>query len=110
MIPENGSPSKGSTYLDLVNGDTVLKTYEGKGKQFIAYIKHVFETKIKPKDKDLEREVANFLILNLQNYTALKVFHHEVFISLNEIDKIIANFDNKKAPGINQITENLLNV
>ena len=50
----------------------------------------MFATKIELKDKNLEREIRNFLILNAQNYTPLKVVDdHEDSISLNEIDKFI---------------------
>ena len=56
----------------------------------------MFATKIELKDKNLEREIRNFLVLNIQDYSPLKsVDDHEEFISINEIDKIINNLDVK---------------
>ena len=54
----------------------------------------MFVTKIELKDKDFEQEIGNFLILNIQNYSPLKVVDdHEKLISLNETDRIINNLD-----------------
>ena len=62
-------PSKGSTYLDLKNSDTIAKIDQDKLKKFAEQLKYVFATKIELKNKDLEREIGNFLILNIQYYT-----------------------------------------
>ena len=73
-------------------------------KFFAEQLKFVFATKIELKYKDLQRELRNFLILNIQNYTPLKtVDHHKEFSSLNKIDKIINNLDIKEDPGFDQI-------
>ena len=78
-------------------------------KQFAEQLKYVFGTKIELKDKNFEREIRNFLILNIQDYSPLKSFDdHEEFISLNEIDTIISNLDIKKAPGIDRINNKLI--
>ena len=69
----------------------------------------MFATKIDLKDKNLEREIANFLILNIQDYTPLKsIDDHEEFISINELDRILNNLDIKKAPGIDHINNKLM--
>ena len=63
-------------------------------KQFSEQLNSVFVTKIELKDKDFEQEIGNFLILNIQNYSPLKVVDdHEKLISLNETDRIINNSD-----------------
>ena len=63
-------------------------------KQFSEQLNSVFVTKIELKDKDFEQEIGNFLILNIQNYSPLKVVDdHEKLISLNETDRIINNLD-----------------
>ena len=68
-------------------------------------MKSVFATKIELKDKNLEREIGNFLILNIQDYSPLTFIHdHEELISINEINKIINNLDIKKAPSIESTT------
>ena len=72
-------------------------------------MKSVFATKIELKDKDLEREIRNFVILNVEDYSLLKeVDDHEEFISVNEIDKIINNQDVKKVPGTDQAIKKLI--
>ena len=72
-------------------------------------MKSVFATKIELKDKDLEREIRNFVILNVEDYSLLKeVDDHEEFISINEIDKIINNLDVKNVPGIDQAIKKLI--
>ena len=69
----------------------------------------MFATKIVRKDKDLEREIGKFLILNIQDYSPLKsVDDHEVFISINELDRIIKNLDIKKAAGLDCINNRLI--
>ena len=97
---EIGYPSKGSSYPDLNDGTSITKTEGDKLKLFTEQLKSVFATKIDLKDKNLEREIRNFLILNVQDYSPLKsVDDHEEFISINELDRIIKNLDIKKAPG-----------
>ena len=97
---EMGYPSKGSSYPDLTNGTSTAKTDGDKLKLFAEQLKSVFATKIDLKDKNLEREIRNFLILNVQDYSPLKsVDDHEEFISINELDRIIKNLDIKKAQG-----------
>ena len=63
------------------------------------------QLKIDLKDKNLEREIGNFLILNIQDYPPLKfiIDDHKEFISRNEVDSIINNLDVKKALGIDRI-------
>ena len=57
------------------------------------------------KDKDLARETGNFLILNIQTYSPLKIVDdHEEVVSLNKFDKIINNLKIKKAPGTESTT------
>ena len=52
----------------------------------------MFATKIELKDKNLEKEIGNFLILNIQDYSPLKsADDHEEFISINELDRTIKN-------------------
>ena len=77
------------------------KTDQDKLKQFAEQLKSVFATKIELKDKNIEREIRNFLILNIQDYSSLKIIDdQEELISSNDIDKIINNLDIKKALGI----------
>ena len=72
-------------------------------------MKSVFATKTELKDKDLERVIGNFVILNIEDYSILKeVDDHEEFISINEIDKIINNLDVKKVPGTDQAIKKLI--
>ena len=74
-------------------------------------MKSTFVTKIELKDKNLEKEIGNFLILNIQDYSIppLKTINdHEAFISINEIDKIINDLDIKKCPGINRTNSKLI--
>ena len=102
-------PSKGSSYLDLTNGTSMAKTDVDKLKLFAELLKSVFATKIDLKDKNLEREIQNFLILNVQDYSPLKfVDDHREFISINELDRIIKNLDIKKAPGLDSINNKLI--
>ena len=69
----------------------------------------MFVNKIELKDKHLEREIGNFLILNIQDYSPLKTINdHEEFISINEINKIINSLDIRKPPGIDQINNKLI--
>ena len=76
------------------NGTTIAKTDQDKLKQFSEQLNSVFVTKIELKDKGFEQEIGNFLILNIQNYSPLKVVDdHEKLISLNETDRIINNLD-----------------
>ena len=68
-----------------------------------------FATKIELKAENLEREIGNFLIPNIQDYSPLKIIDdHKEFISINEIVKIIINLDIKKAPGIYRINNKLI--
>ena len=88
---EMGYSTKGSSYPDLNNSTSVAKTDgDNKVKLFAEQLKSVFATKIDLKDKNLEIEIRNFLILNVQDYSPLKsVDDHEEFISVNELDRII---------------------
>ena len=106
---EMGYPNKGTLYLDLNNGTSIAKTDGDKLKLFAEQLKSVFATKIDLKDKNLEREIRNFLILNVQDYSPLKsVDDHQEFISINELDRIIKNLDIKKAPGLDSINNKLI--
>ena len=70
----------------------------------------MFATKIELKDKNLEREIGNFLMLNIQDYFLLQITDDlEELIGINEIDKIITNLNIKKVPGIDRI-DNKLNI
>ena len=72
-------------------------------------MKSVFATKTELKDKDLERVIGNFVILNIEDYSILKeVDDHEEFISINEIDKIINNLGVKNVPGTDQAIKELI--
>ena len=72
-------------------------------------MKSVFATKTELKDKDLERVIGNFVILNIEDYSILKeVDDQEEFISINEIDKIINNLDVKNVPGTDQAIKKLI--
>ena len=103
-----GYPSKGSSYPDLTNGTKIAKTNGHKLKVFPEHLKSIFATKVDLKDKNVEGEIRNFLILNVQDYSLLKsVYDHEDFISINELDRIIKNLDNKKAPGLDSINNKL---
>ena len=87
-----GFPQKGSSYADLKNNTTTAKTDRDKLKLLAEQLKSVLPTKIELKDKNLEREIGNFLILNIQDYSPLKSAGvHEEFISINELDRIIKN-------------------
>ena len=69
----------------------------------------MFATKIDLKDKNLEREIGNFLIFNIQDYSPLKSIDDlEEFISIHDLDRIINNLDIKKAPGIDRINNKLI--
>ena len=106
---EIGYPSKGSSYPDLNDGTSITKTEGDKLKLFTEQLKSVFATKIDLKDKNLEREIRHFLILNVQDYSPLKsVDDHQEFISINELDRIIKNLDIKKAPGLDSINNKLI--
>ena len=67
-----GYLSKGSSYSDLTNGTSIAKTDGDKLKLFPEQLKSVFATKIDLKDKNLEREIRNFFIPNVQDYSPLK--------------------------------------
>ena len=85
-----GFPEKGSSYPDLKNNTIAAKTDRDKLKLFAEQLKSVFATKIELKDNNLEREIGNFLILDIQDYSPLKsVDDHEEFISINELGRII---------------------
>ena len=103
-----GYASKGSSYPVLTNGKSMAKTDGDKLKLFAEQLKSVFATKIELKDKNLEREIRNFLILNAQDYSPLKsADDHEEFNNINELDRIIKNLD-KKAPGLDSINNKLI--
>ena len=69
----------------------------------------MFATKIDLKDKNLEREIQYFFILNVQDYSPLKsVDDHEELISINEIGRIIKNLGIKKAPGLGYFNSKLI--
>ena len=102
-------PQKGSSYPDLKNNTTTAKTDRDKLKLFAEQLKSVFATKIELKDKNLEREVSNFLIFNVQDYSPLiYVNDHAEFISINELDRIIKNLGIKKSPGLDSINNKLI--
>ena len=102
-----GYPNKVCSYSDLKNDTSIAKTDRDKLKQFAEQLNSVFATKTDHKDKNLEREVGNFLILNIQDYSPLKsIDDHEEFVSINELDRIINNLDIKKAPGLDCINNN----
>ena len=104
-----GYPSKVSSYPDLKSDRSVAKTDQDKLKQFAEQLKSVFTTKIELKDKNLEREIANFLLLNIQDYSPLKsIDDYQEFISINEIERIINNLDIKKTPSIDRINNKLI--
>ena len=92
-----GYLNKGSLYSNLKNDISIPKTDWDKLKQFAEQLKSVFSTKIE--DKNLEREIGNFLILNIQD---------QEFISINELDRINNTLDIKKAPGISCINNILI--
>ena len=102
-----GYPNKVCSYPDLKNDTSIAKTDRDKLKQFAEQLNSVFATKTDHKDKNLERKVGNFLILNIQDYSPLKsIDDHEEFVSINELDRIINNLDIKKAPGLDCINNN----
>ena len=106
---EMGYPNKASSYPDLKNGTSIAKTDRDNLKLFAEQLKSVFATKIDLKDKDLEREIGDCLILNIQNYSPLKsIDDHEEFISINELDRIIKYLEIKKAPGLDCINNKLI--
>ena len=77
-----GFPNKGSSYPDFKNNTSTAKTDRDKLKLFAEQLKSVFATKINLKDKNLEREIENFLFLNIQDYSPLKSSDdHEDFIN-----------------------------
>ena len=69
-----GFSQKGSSYPELKNNSSTAKTDRDKLKPFLEQLKSVFATKIKFKDKNLERKISNFLILNIQDYSPLNLF------------------------------------
>ena len=96
-----GYLSKGSSYPDLKNGTSIAKTDGDKLKLFAEQLKSVFATKIDLKDKNLEREIRYFFILNVQDCSPLKsIDDHEELISINELDRIMKNLGIKKAPAL----------
>ena len=69
----------------------------------------MFAPKIDLKNKNLEREIGNFLIFSIQDHFPLKsIDDHDEFISINELDGIINNLDIKKVPGIDRINNKLI--
>ena len=104
---EIGFPNKRSSYPDLKNNTSTAKTDRDKLKLFAEQLKSMFATKIEL--KNLEREIGNFLILDIKDYSPLKsVDDHEEFISVNESDRIIKNLDIKKPPGLDSINNKLI--
>ena len=102
-------PNKASSYPDLKNDTSIAKTDGDHLKLFAEQLKSVFATKIDLKDKDLEREIGDCLILNIQDYSPLKsIDDHEEFISMNELDRIIKYLEIKKAPGLDCINNKLI--
>ena len=84
---------KGSSYSDLKNRTTIVKTDQEKLNQFAEQMKFAFATKIELKHKDIERKIGIFLILNIQNYSLPKIVNdHEKFISLNGSNIKLSNF------------------
>ena len=103
-----GRKKKGFLY-GLKNDTSIVKADQDKFKQFAEQLKSVFVNKIELKDKNLEREIGNFLILNIQDYSPLKTINdHEEFISINEINKIINSLDIRKPPVIDRINNKLI--
>ena len=93
-----GFPDKGSSYPDLKNNMSTAKPDRDKLKLFAEQLKSVFATKIELKDKNLEREIGNFLILNIQDYSSLKsVDYHEEFISIRQNHQ---KFRHQESPGV----------
>ena len=85
-----GYSSKGNSYLDLKSDASIAKIDQDKLKQFAKQLKSMFATKIELKDKNLERGIENFLVLNIQDYFPLKsIDDHKEFISINEIESSI---------------------
>ena len=106
---EMGYPNKRRSYPDPKNGAAIAKTDQDKLKKFTEQLKSVDTTKIELKDKNLEREIGNLLILNIHDYSPLKIIDdQEELISINDVDKIINNLDIKKAPCIDRINDKLL--
>ena len=104
-----GYSNKGNSYPDLKNDTLISKPDGDKLKLFAEQLQSVFATKIDLKDKNLEREIRNFLILNIQDYSPLKsIDDHEEFISTNKLDIIIKSIDIKKAPGLDCINDKLI--
>ena len=104
-----GYPNKESSYPDLKNDAFIAKTDGHKLKLFAERLKSVFATKIDLKDKNLEREIRSFLILNIHDYSPLKsIDDHEEFISINELDRIIKSLDIKKGPALDCINNKLI--
>ena len=64
-------PEKESAHPDLKNNTATAKLGRDKLKLFVEQLKSVFATKIKLKNKNLEREIGNFFILNIQDYCPL---------------------------------------
>ena len=104
-----GYPNNASSYPDLKNDTLIAKTDGDKLKVFAEQLKSVFATKIDLMDKNLEREIGNFLILNIQDHSRLKsADDHEEFICTNELDRIIKSLHIKKAQGLDCINNKLI--
>ena len=67
-----GYQSEESSHLDLKSDTSIVKADQDKLKQFAKQSKSVFATKTELKDKNLEREIEDFLILYIQDYSPLK--------------------------------------
>ena len=105
----NGLPKQRKFVSGPKNDTLIAKTDEHKLKVFAEQLKSVFATKIDLNDKNLEREIGNFLILNIQDHSPLKsIDDHEEFICINELDRIIKSLHINKAPGLDCINNKLI--
>ena len=104
-----GYPNKGSLYPDLKNATLIAKTDGDKLTFFAEQLKSAFTIEIDLEDKNLEKEIKNFLILNIQDYSPLKSMDdHKEFISINELDRTIKSLDIKKDLGLGCINNKLI--
>ena len=105
----NGLPKQRKFVSGPKNDTLIAKTDGHKLKVFAEQLKSVFATKIDLNDKNLEREIGNFLILNIQDHSPLKsIDDHEEFICTNELDRIIKSLHINKAPGLDCINNKLI--
>ena len=69
---KNSEKKKWDTQLEAVNPDydaAISQTGQDKLKEFAEQLKSVFATKIELKERDIEREIENFFILDIQDYS-----------------------------------------